>query len=153
MLPQSNSNVISPFNPLKRDAKNTLRRQALDQLGHDIDVKVNNLKAYHINETVDIVVPMLLNQLELAGFPINPSNEDENFFIKDCTLILESVRAMLCKYYGIFHPMQRIADKLFVLDESGYFKDLPEKVTVKLSPPKSRTIFVNPDATSEDEDE
>ena len=35
------------------------------------------------------------------------------FRSKDGAFIVESLRAIMCKYYGIYHPFQQIAEKVF----------------------------------------
>lgn len=83
----------------------------------DIDNNMLLIKLNHINETLSVVLPLIFNNLELAGFQLDPSVESENINIKDGTLIVESIRSLLCKYYGLYHPFQDIAENIFMDDE------------------------------------
>ena len=60
-----------------------------------------------------------------------PRNEDElspeeilknvdmmkQFHIKDGAFVIESLRSMMCKHYGIYHPFQKISENVFSPDE------------------------------------
>jgi len=84
----------------------------------DVDINMLTVKLNHINETLALVLPLVFNNLELAGFNLEPENEDNNDInIKDGTLIVESLRSLLCKYYGLYHPFQDIADNVFLDDD------------------------------------
>jgi hypothetical protein len=87
----------------------------------EINRNVEMMKHYHIQETLSNLAPIIFNQLEIAGFNIS-DEEDED--IKDGAFVVESLRSIMCKYYGIYHPFQKIADSVFVPDkeETGALK-------------------------------
>lgn len=80
----------------------------------EVDKSVDMIKHVHIQETLEVVVPMLFDNLTIAGF--NPSEEDSEF-LKDGALIVEAIRSLLSKLYAIDHPLQLVAKNLFVATE------------------------------------
>lgn len=73
------------------------------------------IKHFHIQETLSTITPMLFQQLEIAGFDLVSS--DENDDVKDGAFIVESIRSILCKYHGLYHPFQQIAENVFSPDK------------------------------------
>lgn len=74
---------------------------------------VEMMKLYHIQETIGTIAPIIFNQLEVAGFNIS---DEETTDIKDGAFIIEALRSMMCKYYGIYHPFQQISENVFSPD-------------------------------------
>ena len=79
----------------------------------DITRNVEMMKLFHIQETIANLAPMIFNQLEVAGFSVS---DEEVTDIKDGAFIVESLRSMMSKYYGIYHPFQQIAENVFTPD-------------------------------------
>src|SRR5882672_1714377 len=69
---------------------------------------LKRLKANHIGETLITVIPMLFHNIELAGFLL-----DEDAQEKDTTFIIESIKSLLYKQYGIYHPLHDVVEKVF----------------------------------------
>jgi hypothetical protein len=84
----------------------------------EINENVNMVKYYHIQETIENLVPIIFNTLEVSGFDVI-YDEDDISNISDGALIVESIRAILCRHYGIFHPFQVIAENVFEEDDEG----------------------------------
>lgn len=101
----------------------------------DIQQNMEMMKHYHIQETILNITPMIFNQLDIAGFGLS---DDENEDIKDGALIVEALRSMMCKYYGIYHPFQIIADTVFLDEdqEKGSFK-IAENLNIELKNPET----------------
>jgi hypothetical protein len=99
VFPKNNPKVSDPKDPSFEDVQNN----------------INMAKHYHIQETIANIAPLIFNQLEVSGFNF-PDDEDEDD-IKEGAFIVESLRSMMCRYYGMYHPFQRIADNIFVPDE------------------------------------
>jgi hypothetical protein len=95
-------------------------------------IGVSMVKFNHINETLATVIPMLFNNLELAGFDFSAEEEEQDDNVKDGSFIVESVRSMLCKYHNIKHPFQDIAETIFIKEKDGTFK-LTKKLEIELS--------------------
>jgi hypothetical protein len=75
---------------------------------------IQDVQLFHISETLDSILPMLFGRLEMAGFDL-AKGED----IKNGALLVESLKSVLCKYYGIEHPFQEVAENVFSADETG----------------------------------
>jgi hypothetical protein len=80
---------------------------------------IASVKINHINEALETIVPMLFNNITLAGFDIVPDEEDDDSNLKDNALIVESIRSILCKYYEMKHPLQDVAEEFFFYKEEG----------------------------------
>jgi hypothetical protein len=88
----------------------------------EVALNVSMVKYNHINESLETIIPMLIRNLDLAGFQIIPEfDDDPDPNIKDVALIVESLRSLMCKYYGIQHPFQQLAENLFNPNEDGTF--------------------------------
>jgi len=82
-----------------------------------IDMKM--VKFNHINETLETIIPMLFNNIMIAGFDIFPEEDEDDDNNKDNALIVESIRSILCKYHGLNHPLQEVAEEFFVPKGDG----------------------------------
>lgn len=83
----------------------------------DVVRNVENMKYYHIQETIATIAPILFNNLDVAGFDLT---DEETADIKDGAFILEAIKSMMCKYYGLYHPFQLISENVFLQDEDDY---------------------------------
>jgi hypothetical protein len=80
---------------------------------------VTMVKMNHINEALETIIPMLFNNITIAGFDIVPDEEDDDSNLKDNALVVESIRSILCKYYDMKHPLQEVAEEFFFHKEEG----------------------------------
>ena len=80
---------------------------------------VTMVKVNHVNEALETIIPMLFNNITIAGFDIVPENEDNDENLKDNALIVEAIRSILFKYYEMDHPLQRVADEFFQYKSEG----------------------------------
>lgn len=88
----------------------------------EVALNVSQIKFNHINETLSVIVPMIFSNIELAGFDFMTEEEtDDDLNLKDGALLVETLRSMLCKHYGISHPLQRVAEEFFVKESDGSF--------------------------------
>jgi len=87
----------------------------------EITRNLDMMKHFHIQETITNIAPMIFNQLDIAGFDIT---DEESIDIKDGAFIIESIRSVMCKRYGLYHPFQQISDNIFIPDneEPGALK-------------------------------
>lgn len=97
----------------------------------EIARNVSMMKHYHIQETIANLAPIIFNNLEIAGFGI--SDDEDTEIVRDGAFIVEAIRSILCKHYGIYHPFQQIADNIFEPDdeEEGALR-IVEKLNLKL---------------------
>lgn len=66
-----------------------------------------------VDDMVEYLTSFLLESLEEADIDIS---EDDSFF-KDLFLVQESMRSLVHKVYTAHHPLQDVAEKLFIVDE------------------------------------
>lgn len=85
-------------------------QKQLEEIQHNLDM----MKHYHIQETLTNLAPLIFNQLDIAGFGLTDDLDED---IKDGAFIVESLRSIMCKHYGVFHPFQIIADNIFEENE------------------------------------
>jgi hypothetical protein len=103
---QSNNVVVFP-----REYKGPV---SLEQITENLDM----MKHYHIQETISNIAPMIFNQLDIAGFSFDSIEDLESEdSLKEGAFIIESIRAALCKHYGIYHPFQELSEKVFEIDD------------------------------------
>ena len=91
---------------------------SLEDIQHNMDM----MKHYHVQETIQTLVPIIFNQLDVAGFGL--IEEDVDLDIKDGALIVEALRSLMLKHYDIHHPFQQVAEAIFEPHptEDGAFK-------------------------------
>ena len=106
-------------------------QQKLEDIQHNLEM----MKQYHIQETITNLAPMIFNQLDIAGFGIIEEDIDED--IKDGAFIIEALRSLMCKHYGIYHPFQLLAENIFSVneDEEGVFK-IVDSINIDLKEPE-----------------
>lgn len=80
----------------------------------DINKNLDMMKQFHIQETIVNIAPMIFNQLDISGFVFDDETSDN---IKDGAFIIEALRSIMCKHYGIYHPFQTLSEKVFYPDE------------------------------------
>jgi hypothetical protein len=78
-------------------------------------------------------VPSLFDQLNIAGFL---PDEDDEEILKHSAMVVESIRSLLCMVRGINHPLQLIADNLFVQTDDGLA--VSDKVKIIITPKEGK---------------
>lgn len=85
---------------------------SLDEIQENMEL----IRQVHVQETLEVVIPMLFSQLALAGFPIDgdeiPSHQEGAF-------LSETIRAILLGIYKIHHPVQNIIATIFEETDDG----------------------------------
>lgn len=123
-------NVI-PFPRKRQSPLGDMEPQSIEEVEDTIDV----IRQAHIQQTLEQVIPMMFDNLALAGFqPI-----DEMVFLKDGALIVEAARSFLNKVYGMSHPLQIIADNLFVQIDGEGNLEVSDKVKIIISPTEEQS--------------
>lgn len=105
--------------------------QSIEEVEETVDV----VRQVHIQQALEQVIPMLFDNLALAGF--QPS--DEMDFLKDGALIVEAARSFLNKIYGMHHPLQLIADNLFEQVDSEGNLEVSDKVKIVITPAQEKS--------------
>ena len=122
MTALANNIILFP----QRGPDRPLTPQSIDEVNDNMEV----VKQVHIQESLETIVPMLFDKLSLVGF----QPEDEFEYIKDGALIVESIRSFLSKIYNIDHPLQMIAENLFVqIDDEGTL-EVSDKIKIIITP-------------------
>lgn len=108
----SNNIIVFP-----KENKNLQSQKTVEEINHNMEL----MKHYHIQETIANIIPLIFNQLEIAGFHVSEKDDND---LKDGAFIVESLRSIMCKYHGIYHPFQMIANSIFTPDpdEEGALK-------------------------------
>jgi hypothetical protein len=119
-FPKKNHNFSGPASP-----------QSIDEVEETVDL----VRQVHIQQTLEQVIPMLFDNLSLAGF--QPANEMD--FLKDGALIVEAARSFLNKTYSISHPLQLIAENLFEQTDSDGNLEVSDKIKIVITPIKEKS--------------
>lgn len=86
----------------------------LEQITENMDM----MRHYHIQETIANIAPMIFTQLDIAGFSFDDEHQAESEeSLKEGAFIIESIRSVLCKHYGIYHPFQDLSEQIFIVDD------------------------------------
>ena len=91
----------------------------------EVNDKILNLKHHHINETLSTIVPSIFAQIDASGFELEDPEQETFDDMKDGAFLVEAIRSILCKHYGIDHPFQRLAADIFTpvtIDDNIVFK-------------------------------
>lgn len=109
----SSNNVVS-----FPKGKSTSKDITIEDIQHNMDM----MRHYHIQETIQNLVPMIFNQLDVAGFGLIEDDVDHD--IKDGALIVEALRSLMLKHYEMHHPFQQVAEAIFIPHpkEEGAYK-------------------------------
>ena len=100
-----------------------------------VSSNVNMVKYTHINETLGTIIPILFSNIEIAGFDVSSDEDDFDYNVKDGSLIVESIRSILCKHYGLYHPFQDIADNIFKKENDGGYS-IVDNITLEFQKPE-----------------
>lgn len=82
----------------------------------NVSRNIGNMKQYHIQETLTNIIPIIFTHLDVSGFSMSDEDPMEDETLKDGALIVESIRSFMCKYYGVYHPFQKLAENVFESD-------------------------------------
>jgi hypothetical protein len=107
IIPISNNVIVFPKRNFNSEIKNTTLEE--------VQENINMARQYHIQGAIEDIAPLIFNQLEVSGFSFSSMEEEDS--LKDGAFLVESLRSMMCKYYGIYHPFQQISDNIFIPDE------------------------------------
>lgn len=103
----------------------------------EIEDKMISLKHHHVSEAIATIIPNLFVSLDAAGFDFGIEDSEEDVYIREGAFIVESIRALLCKFHGLEHPFQVLAKTVFTTDgvEPGGLR-IVDELNVKLKSEK-----------------
>ena len=108
----ANNVVVFPKKKkISQDKQDTNHPQSFEEIEENMDL----IRQVHVQETIETVIPLLFDQLSIAGF--QPADEDGD--LKEGAFVIEAVRSLLLKSYNIEHPFQIIAEGVFSEDKEG----------------------------------
>jgi hypothetical protein len=85
------------------------------QTEEDVKDRVEAVKHIHIDSVLDAIVETIIQQLMVGGFD---TDEDDSKYI---AFVAESLRALMCFNYNIFHPLQSVMDEAMVENDEGVY--------------------------------
>lgn len=71
------------------------------------------LRYNQIEQVMEVVFPQLLENISFCGVSVNDASIKEHIFLH------ETIRATLCSYYGIAHPILDIVEKFTKKSQDG----------------------------------
>lgn len=95
-------------------------KQSKDISPKSIDEVIKNIEEFkelHVDEALDIIVPLLFNQISVIGF--NNYDVDDPEYDKMVALLIEAIKSFMYKNHGMKHPLQELAVGLFEKDKDG----------------------------------
>jgi len=121
-MARKTSNNVVVFPKKSTNAKDI---QNLEEIQYNLEM----MRHYHIQETILNMAPIIFNNLDIAGFGLDEELDGD---VKDGAFIVEALRSLMCKYYGIYHPFQDVAEKIFSeeAEEKGVFK-IVDRLNIK----------------------
>jgi hypothetical protein len=119
------NNIIRFPGSFRADSTIISTPQSLEEVEDSVEV----IRHVHIQQTLEQIVPMLFDNLALAGF--QPS--DELLFLKDGALVVEAIRSFMSKLYGMEHPLQLIAENLFEQIDSDGNLEVCDKIKIVIT--------------------
>lgn len=131
MSANSNNVVLFPKQYVNSDRNITIAPQTIE----DVKYSLENIKQLHIQECLEIVVPIMFDRLAAAGF--QPSDDLE--FVKDGALIVESIRSFLLKSYSVNHPLQLVAEHFFEQTDDEGNLEVSDKITLIINRNEDQT--------------
>ena len=88
---------------------------SLDEIIENTDM----MKHFHIQETLNNLIPLIFTHLDIAGFEFEDEEDATSMeSIKEGAFLVEALRALMCRHYGIYHPFQDLWEKIFQYDSS-----------------------------------
>ena len=107
-----------------------LNRENITLTVETIKSNLDDVKLFHINETISAIIPGLLQQMALAGFDV--TDDESKVSIKDGAFLVEAMKSMLCRHHNIKHPFQKIAEEIFINQHEDGSLEMAEKLSLNL---------------------
>lgn len=126
-MSNNNNVVVFPPERIVNPSRTPLGSKKVPKTLEDIQTNLNLVHHVYINDILESIIPMIISQLEAAGFDIS---SEEN--VKDGAFLVEAFRSLLCKHYNIDHPFQKLADNIFISEEDGNLR-VVKKIEIELN--------------------
>jgi len=104
----------------------------------EVENNIEFVKQFHIQETIETVIPFLFDRLNMAGFDLDDENDDD---LRYGAFICEAIRSLLCSKCDMNHMFQIFAKSLFIEDEDGYLNLVENAdINIKVSKDKDKKL-------------
>ena len=131
-MPTTDNIISFPKKNTETEDININAQSNLNDLKTKIDDNIELMKIYHINQSMEFIISVIFTQLQIAGFNII---ENSNVNFKDNAMIVESIRSLLMKTHGLYHPIQVVAENILVKNEDSENGDdykIPDVLNISL---------------------
>jgi hypothetical protein len=114
----------------KKNVKSENVKIEAEEIQNNLDM----MRYYHIQEAILNMAPLIFNQLDIAGFGLADDMEED---VRDGAFLIEALRAMMFKHYGMYHPFHTLVDHIFEekLTEEGSYK-IVDSINLDLTEPE-----------------
>lgn len=117
---ENQTNNVIKFPKQKKQIRNDIISEEEIQHNENLASNLLEMKINHINESLFLILPKLFQSIDLAGGMTEfYSDTVENEEITHINLIVESIRSFLYKRYELDHPLQKLAEEVFVVTDDG----------------------------------
>jgi hypothetical protein len=124
-MPETNNVILFPPGRIVDHSKVRLFADKIPQTIEEVKDNILNEKNKRISEATDSIVSTVSNAFATQNINPIPNPGD----IKQCALMIQSITAMICRYYGVNHPFHEIADQLFDVDRNGKLSIMDVDIT------------------------
>ena len=84
------------------------RLAAPPQSIEEMQDSISTMRKEHVDNLMDMMIPSVLNLFETNGMDV-----ENDVYVKDSALVIESIKALMYKYYNLEHPLNFIAETCF----------------------------------------
>jgi hypothetical protein len=84
------------------------RQNAPPQSIEEMQDSISIMRKEHVDNLMDMMIPSVLMLFETNGMDV-----ETEAYMKDSALVIESIKALMYKYYNLEHPLNFIADTCF----------------------------------------
>lgn len=78
--------------------------QSIEEMQDSISI----MRKEHVDNLMDMMIPSVLMLFETNGMDV-----ETEAYVKDSALVIESIKALMYKYYNLEHPLNFIAETCF----------------------------------------
>ena len=105
--------VMFPIERIVNPINTALGSNNVPKTLDEIAEVTTNIKIRKINEVMEILMNSMSKTLTMCGITFNTNHS------KHLGFAIEAIRSMLFSFFGVFHPLQDLANNIFEQDEKG----------------------------------
>jgi hypothetical protein len=84
--------------------------QSIEEMQDSISI----MRKEHVDNLMDMMIPSVLTLFETNGMDV-----ETEAYMKDSALVIESIKALMYKYYNLEHPLNFVAETCFDVKIDG----------------------------------